>query len=108
MCEECFTREISRFASEKEYDAALFRIRSQPNLCFVCRKPDRWAQPRFYLFGVLGIGKNGEDVRGYDLVQCSACGQYWELNEPDYAWRGFLRAGSEASLEGCTSTVPVR
>ena len=101
MCETCFQKEIRRFETEEEYNDVMFQIRSRASIKFVCRKPDTFSVPKYYLFGFLGIGKQGEDSKGYDLFKCVACNQYWEINAPDHSWRGFLRRGSKVSIEGC-------
>ncbi|MEL6446167.1 MAG: hypothetical protein AAF089_14810 [Bacteroidota bacterium] len=101
MCSACFQREYRRFELEAEYERFVLRFRSQPAVRFVCRKEDAWAKPRFVLFGIVEIGKKGEDEYGYDLLHCGTCGQCWELNHPGLYWRGLLRRCSERSLSGC-------
>ena len=54
------------------------------------RVDDDMGEPRFWLFGIIGIGTRRKATIGYDIWQCIRCGQKWKMDEPDNAWRGFF------------------
>lgn len=90
MNNSCCPAEKLRFESSDQHEQLWSTLATSKTLKVIDRFESQEREPRFWLFGIFGIGTKIEEQIGFDVYECTNCGQMWKYNEPDNAWRGFF------------------
>lgn len=90
MCEQCDDLERSQFCTETDFELFEKLMRSRASVTRTDIVEGKLREPRWWLFGIIGVGTKTPEVQGHEIWTCSRCGQRWALSVPDYAWRGYF------------------
>lgn len=84
-CDKCFHGELHSFPTEKDYlDFDLVLTKKLANEKTIKHR-------RFVKVGEVQIDTRDTEHIGYNVYECSNCGQLWALRDPDLADRGFFK-----------------
>ena len=93
MCDNCFTTEIHRFDSYRDFDEFEEILR---------QKIDSNNFTAIWEWG--SLNSDDELIKStlphtHSIYKCSSCGEKWALSIPENAWRGYFLTVDEASEE---------
>ena len=91
MCDQCDPLQRQDFPSWADYEQFSRALQAAQSLSKTGIVDGHPGEPKFWLFGLIGIGKKVAMQRGGEIWTCAACGQDWLLSEPDNSWRGFFK-----------------
>ena len=96
MCDKCFNNEIESFPSQTDYiDFDLILTKKLANEKTV-------KHIRFVKTSEIQIDTRDYEDLGYNVYECTHCGQLWGLRDPDNSDRGYFKKITTQTIDSDT------